>query len=91
MLCKDIFVDFDGDISPLSILLDLYRSEHDSPQKRDEWETYYKMHHPESYEKFLNYKEKIEKRTPNIKQMYFDFLDGKRDHPEFKYFSLEGL
>ena len=46
MLCKDIFVDFDGDISPLSILLDLYRSEHDSPQKRDEWETYYKIHHP---------------------------------------------
>ena len=91
MLCKDVFVDFDGDISPLSILLDLYRSEHDSPQERDECENYYKQQFPEDYKKFLIYKEKIEKRTPNIKQMYFDFLDGKRDHPEFKYFTLEGL
>ena len=59
MLCKDIFVDFDGDISPLTILLHLYRSEHDSPQKVKEAEDYYKLHYPESYEKFLDYKEKI--------------------------------
>ena len=91
MLCKDIFVDFDGDISPLSILLDLYRFEHDSPQEREELENYYKLRFPEDYEKFLIYKEKVETRTPNIKQMYFDFLDGKRDHPEFKYFILEAL
>lgn len=91
MLCGDIFVDFDGDISPLSLLLHLYRSEHDSPQKVKEIEDYYKLHYPESYEKFLDYKEKIEKRTPNIKQIYFDYLEGKRDHPEFKYFTLKGL
>ena len=83
MLCKDINL--------LSLLLHLYRCDHDSPQKRKEIEDYYKLHYPEDYEKFLIYKEKIEKRTPNIKQMYFDFLDGKRDHPEFKYFSLEEL
>ena len=34
---------------------------------------------------------KIIERTPNIKQMYFDYLDGKRDRPDFKYFSPEGL
>ena len=57
----------------------------------NECESYYKKNFPDSYEKFLIYKEKIEKRTPNIKQIYFDHLDGKRDFPDFKYFNPEGL
>ena len=91
MLCKDIFIDFDKDINLLSILLHLYRCEHDSPKKMEECKNYYKLNFPKDYEKFLIYKENIEKRTPNIKQMYFDFLEGKRDHPDFKYFNPEGL
>ena len=31
-----------------------------------------------------NMNKKIEKRTPNIKQMYSDYLDGKGEMPDFK-------
>ena len=31
----------------------------------------------------------LEKRTPNIKQIYFDYSDGKIEHPDFEYFTSE--
>ena len=91
MLCKDIFVNYDGSTNPLRILFSMWRFEHDDPQRRKDYEEYYKSNHQEDYERFVAYEEKIIKRTPNIKQIYFDYLDGKRDHPEFKYFTPEGL
>jgi len=63
--------------------------EHENPKEREDLENYIKSNFPEEYEQFKEYERKIEERTPDIKQMYFDYLDGKRDHPEFKYFSSE--
>lgn len=57
----------------------------------EELERYLESNYSEEYQDFKEYEFKIEKRTPNIKQMYFDYLEGKRDHPEFKYFSSKGL
>ena len=34
---------------------------------------------------------KIKMRTPNLKQIYFDWLDGKIKKLNFDYFSPEGL
>jgi hypothetical protein len=69
----------------------MWRFEHDDPQRRKSYEEYYKSNHREDYERFIGCEKKIIERTPNIKQMYFDYLDGKRDRPDFKYFSPEGL
>lgn len=63
--------------------------EHDDPKERKELEEYLKYNYPDEFKEFKEYEQKIEKRTPNIKQMYFDYLDGKREIPDFKYFSLE--
>ena len=86
-------VDFDGGYArnSLDILLILYRFEHDDPKEREELEEYIEHNYPDEFKEFKEYESKIEKRTPDIKQMYFDYLDGKRDPPEFKYFSFEGL
>lgn len=86
-------VDFDGGYArnSLEILFQAYLFEHDDPKERQDLERYLESNYPEEFKKFKEYERKIEEKTPNIKQMYFDYLDGKRDHPEFKYFSSEEL
>lgn len=36
---------------------------------------------------FLEYKAFVEKRTPNLKEIYYEFLDGKRKDLDFELFS----
>ena len=82
---------YSGGPSPLRMLFQFYHLEHNNPDRRKGLEEYYKDKYPKEYDKFLKYERELEKRTPNIKQMYFDYLDGKRDHPGFEYFTLEGM
>ena len=89
---KTFTVNFDGDgPSPLRMLFQFYYLEHDNPDRRKGLEEYYRDKYPKEFDKFLKYERELEKRTPNIKQMYFDYLDGKREHPGFEYFTLEGM
>ena len=83
------WVNYDGGYArnSLEILFRMYMLEHDNPKKRRELEQYLKDNHPDEYNEFKDYEEKIERRTPNIKQMYFDYLDDKREIPDFKYFA----
>ena len=62
----------------------MYLLEHDNPSERLELEEYLKA---DEYGQFKEYENKIERRTPNIKMMYFDYLDGKREILDFKYFA----
>lgn len=85
-------VNFDGGgPSPLRMLFNLYLFEHDNPDERKELEEYYKNEYPKEFEKFLKYEKELEKRTLNIKQIYFDYLDGKIEHPGWEYFTPEGM
>ena len=43
------------------------------------------------YQNFVEYKNKVELRTPNLKQIYFDWIDGKIEELNFDYFTPEGL
>ena len=36
-----------------------------------------KRNFPDEYSKFLVYRERVESITPNLKQLYYDWLDGK--------------
>ncbi len=36
----------------------------------------------------LKYKKFVEKRTPNLKEIYYDFLDGKIKDLDFQLFSI---
>lgn len=84
-------VNYDGGYArnSLEILFRMYRFEHDDPKERQELEEYLESNYPEEFKEFKDYEQKIEKRTPDIKQMYFDYLDGKREMPDLKYFILE--
>ena len=90
---KTFTVNFDGGYArnSLHILIRLYRLEHKDPQARIRLEEHIEVNYPEEFKKFKEYEHIIEERTPNIKQMYFDYLDGKREHPEFEYFLTEWL
>ena len=37
---------------------------------------------------FLEFKRKVEEKTPNIKELIFDWMDGKRDSPNFELFDV---
>ena len=41
---------------------------------------------PEDFEDFLKFKEKVKNKTPNIKELIFQWLDGKSDIPDFELF-----
>ena len=85
-------VNFDGGgPSPLRMLFNLYLFEHDNPDERKELEEYYKEKYPKEYDRFLKYEKELKKRTPNIKQIYFDYLDEKIEHPGWEYFTPEGM
>ena len=84
-------VNYDGGYrgGVLRILLDVYSREHKSPQKGKSYEEYVKSKYPRDYEEYKVYHRKVEQKTPNIRQMYFDFLDDKADLPDFDCFVVE--
>ena len=80
---------FCGGLKPsnINILFRFYRLERESREKLGEYINYLKNNDLEEYNDFLEYKNKVEKRTPNLKEIYYEFLDGKRDNLDFKLFS----
>lgn len=87
---SEIMVPFDGGLgmSDFQILIEIYRCEHDSIDDKESYESYLKNEYPNEYSDFLKYKEKIEKRTPNIKKLVFDWFDGKTPIPDFDLFKI---
>jgi hypothetical protein len=82
---------FDGGLGliDLDILLILYRKEKKSLESREKYENYLKENFPEDYNNFLKYKNMVEERTPNLKEIYFDWLDGKIEELDFSLFSCK--
>ena len=80
---------FCGGLRPsnINILFRFYRLERKSKEKLDEYLDYIKSNDLEKYNDFLEYKNKVEKRTPNLREIYYDFLDGKIDELNFELFS----
>lgn len=80
---------FDGGLglSNLDILLNFYRKERKSSELYERYENYLKENFPEDYGNFLKYKKMVEERTPNLKEIYYEFLDGKREELDFSLFS----
>ena len=70
----------------MEILLFSYKYERKSIEDKINYENSVKDEFPEEYEKYLKYRKKIEKKTPNLKQHYYDFLDGKIDDINIEYF-----
>ena len=78
-------------INFVEILLHSYRNEKNSIEDKINYEKHIKELYPKEYDYFLEYKKKVEMRTPNLKQIYFDWIDGKINKLNFDYFSPEGL
>lgn len=88
---SEIMDKFDGGLGliDLDILLILYRKEKKSLESRKKYEEYLKSNFPDDYNNFLKYKKMVEGRTPNLKEIYFEWLDGKRDELDFSLFSCK--
>lgn len=78
-------------INVVEILLHSYRNEKESIEDKISYEKHIRELYPKEFNDFLEYKRKVEKRTPNLKQIYFDWIDGKIKDLNFDYFSPEGL
>lgn len=78
-------------INVVEILLHSYRNEKNSIEDKIAYEKHIKELYPKEFDDFLEYKQKVERRTPNLKQIYFDWIDGKIKKLDFDYFSPEGL
>lgn len=80
---------FCGGLKPskINILFKIYRLERKSKEKLDEYVDFLKNSDEAKYFDFLEYKNKVEKRTPNLKEIYYEFLDGKREDLDFELFS----
>lgn len=61
--------------------------ERESKKELNEHLNYLKNKNSDEYLDFLEYKEFVEKRTPNLKEIYYEFLDGKRKDLDFDLFS----
>ncbi len=87
------FKSFDDEfsINVVEILLLSYNHEKESLQDKINYEKDIKELYPKEYQNFLEYKEEVENRTPNLKQICFDWFDGKIDDLNFDYFTPEGL
>lgn len=73
--------------SKVYTLLETYRIERISKESLNEHLNYLKNKNFDEYVDFLNYKDFVEKRTPNLKEIYYEFLDGKRKDLDFDLFS----
>ena len=81
---------FDGGlgISNLAILFKIYGKEKNSKESRVIYENYLKNNYPTEYNDFLDYKRKVKAKTPNIKELIFDWMDGKIDLSDFDLFDV---
>ena len=89
LLAGDVFVEFCSGMRPnpeFSCLLDMWRAEHKGLEERKRRENFYKSKYPEDYERAMELEEIFVNWTPNVKQMWLDFLDGKCDAPDWKHF-----
>ena len=73
--------------SKVFTLLETYKLERESKEELNEHLNYLKNKNSDEYADFLKYKEFVEKRTPNLKELYYEFLDGKRKDLDFELFS----
>ncbi|MBQ6100484.1 MAG: hypothetical protein IJL02_11565 [Methanobrevibacter sp.] len=82
----EILDSFDGGlrIDNVGILFNIYRKEKISIENRRKYEKYLEETYPDDYENFLEYKSKVKAKTPNIKELIFNWLDGKSEILEFK-------
>ena len=81
---------FDGGlgISNLAILFKIYGKEKNSIESRVNYENFLKTNYPNEYADFLDYKCKVKEKTPDIKSLIFDWMDGKTDLPDFELFDV---
>ena len=70
----------------ITILFNIYRYERISYDNRIRYENFLKNNYPKEYENFLEFKVKVKNKTPNIKELIFQWLDGKRDIPDLELF-----
>jgi hypothetical protein len=70
----------------ITILFNIYRHERISYDNRIRYENFLKNNYPKEYENFLEFKVKVKNKTPNIKELIFQWLDGKRDIPDLELF-----
>lgn len=89
---SDAFETFDGGLkmSNFGILLKIYAKEKKSQECRNSYEKFLMDNYPKEYEEFLEFKMKVKQKTPNIKELIFDWLDGKREIPDFELFDVYG-
>lgn len=73
-------------IGNVGILFNVYRREKISMENRMEYEKYLQENYPEDYKDFLEFKNRVKANTPNIKELIFNWLDGKSEIPELKLF-----
>ena len=87
---SDVLETFDGGlgISNLAILLKIYGKERKSKECRQRYENFLKNNYPNEFDDFLEFKRKVERKTPNIKELIFEWMDGKRDIPNFELFDV---
>ena len=91
MFCELKSFDDEFTINVVEILLHSYRNEKESLEDKITYEKHIKELYLNEYNEYLEYRQKVEKRTPNLKQIYFDWIDGKIKDLNFDYFSPEGL
>ena len=86
----EILEPFDGGLktSNVGILFNLYREEKKSLEDRIEYEKFLKENYPSEYDSFLEFKNKVQQKTPNIKELIFQWLDGKSEIPSLELFLI---
>ena len=72
--------------SKVYILLETYRLERKSKEDLENYIEFLKYNDGTKFNEFLSYKQFVETRTPNLKQIYYDFLDGKTDELNIELF-----
>ena len=84
----EILEPFDGGLktSNVGILFNIYREEKKSLEDRIEYENFLKENYPVDYKNFLEFKHKVQLKTPNIKDLIFQWLDGKSEIPNLELF-----
>ena len=89
---SEIMDKFDGGLglTNLDILFNVYRKERISDESLKNYIDYLKNNFTEDYKNFLEYKKMVEDRTPNLKQIYYEWIDGKRIDLDFSLFSSKG-
>ena len=86
---SEIMDKFDGGLglTNIDILFNYYRKERKSDEKLKEYISYLEDNYPTDYENFLEYKKMVENRTPNLKNISYEWLDGKIKELDFRLFS----